>query len=155
MRCTQKNNFPFPTIYMFVSYLLLTLIFCLLGKTSTTMKSWWFISQNSRTSLYLKIWLQNPILYVDDNQKRKELKNRQIFLWQYHRTRQKIYTVKSLLSNLIQNVNWEKLLIRITLTCRIVVALLLLIFAIFSKGYSLIRKAMFINFNQLVFASFI
>ena len=113
MRYTQKNNFPFPTIYMFVSYLLLTLIFCLLGKTSTTMKSWWFISQDSRTTLYLKIWLQNPTLYVDDNQKRKELKNRQIFLWQYHRTRQKIYTVKSLLSNLIQNVNWEKLLIKI------------------------------------------
>ena len=41
------------------------------------------------------------------------------------------------------------------LTCRIVVALLILFFAIFSKGYSLIRKAMFINFNQLFFASFI
>jgi len=35
-----------------------------------------------------------------------------------------------------------------TLTCRIIVALLLLIFEFFSKGYSLIRKAMFINFNQ-------
>ena len=34
-----------------------------------------------------------------------------------------------------------------TLTCRIIVALLLLIFAIFSQGYSLIRKATFINFQ--------
>ena len=43
----------------------------------------------------------------------------------------------------------------LTLTCRIVVALLLLIFAIFSKGYSLIWKAMFINFCQLFLTLFI
>ena len=43
---------------------------------------------------------------------------------------------------------------RHTLTCRIVVALLL-IFAIFSKGYSFIWEAMFINFCQLFLTLFI
>ena len=37
-----------------------------------------------------------------------------------------------------------------TLTCQIIVAQLSFIFAIFSQGYSLIRKAMFINFNQFI-----